>query len=151
MIAFLLSIPFIWIAIEDFRFRSFHLRSLILVIGSLIGLIFLEKFDFTLTNFLLNVALLISIIFCLILYLLVRHRKIPNLNKDFLGLGDILFLLIPAAVLSTNTYINYFILSSAIALVCHLLYILFFKSGDNTIPFVSYLSLIFLLYIYDIL
>ena len=124
------------IVIEDFRHRQI---SLVWILGVLLIAIFQQlNTDLSLlsiaTNTMINLGIIVFNYFILTLYFSIRNRKFINIKNEYLGIGDIAFLLSAAFLFSPVNFICFLLCSLIFTLVFTLFMRLFFPDKFSTIP-----------------
>jgi hypothetical protein len=124
------------IVIEDFRHRQI---SLAWILGVLLIAIFqqlntdLSSLNIA-TNTIINLGIILLNYVILTLYFSIRNRKIINIKNEYLGIGDIAFLLSAAFLFSPINFICFLLCSLIFTLVFTLFTRLFFPNKLSTIP-----------------
>jgi hypothetical protein len=145
LVAILIGLVNTGIFIQDIRQRSVHVLLLILLsftlmLGASTGLV-----DASLENLFSNCTILLIQLAMLTLYFSLKERKWVLITEKYLGLGDILFLLIVAPFFNPHGFLLYLVASFILALCCALIYTLFSKRKSTSIPLLSFLSLMLVL------
>lgn len=144
---FFFSLPFLWMACEDFLFRSIHILHIpVLLITLFIG-VKTEIIPFSWPWQLMNLLYLCAIILLLCCYLLLRYRERIRLNEKFLGYGDLAVLALIAGTFETQHYLFFIIITSGSAIFLTLLQQLVLPGREKTIPLITYISLCYIAYI----
>lgn len=76
-------------------------------------------------------------------YFVVKNKKLVNITKHYLGLGDILFLIAVAFYLSPLSYVVFYILSLIVVLIYTLIRQFLIKEDSPYIPLAGLQALIF--------
>lgn len=85
-------------------------------------------------DFLFNVAFILLQLICLTVYFSVKNKKLLNIMDTYLGLGDILFLVVVCTVFSPVNFILFYLFSMILTLLGVLVYNSFSRKQTNTIP-----------------
>lgn len=93
----------------------------------------------------MNVAFVLFLMGFLTLYIRLRFGKLENPFRAYFGLGDFLFILALAPLLSFQQFIYFFTIGTFLTLAIHLVVQLFRK--QPTIPYAGYFSLVTLAYL----
>lgn len=102
-------------------------------------------------DFLFNAAFVVLQLVCLTLYFSLKNRKFLNILDTYLGLGDILFLIVVCAVFSPVNFILFYLCSMIMTLVGVLLYNFFSGKPTKDIPLAgSMAAMLFVLVIMTI-
>ena len=83
--------------------------------------------------FVTNFGFLFIQFFLLTIYISIKNKKLTDLTKGYLGLGDILFLLVLCLFFSPVNYIVFYLFSLIIILAVYLLYNIFKRSKQRTL------------------
>ncbi|MBP7222219.1 MAG: hypothetical protein KBA50_03120 [Sedimentibacter sp.] len=130
---------------EDIRHRSI---SILWIAAALLGVLALSHIEsrLNLINIILNLAFVMVQVAFISLYLLLKGKQIKNIFKDYIGLGDVAFWIIPVFYLDPIIYVFY-------VLLCYLSALIIFgtvmaaKKKSITIPLAGSMALVFGLYI----
>lgn len=87
-----------------------------------------------------NILILCVLIIALIVYYSIKGVSAKNLFKNYLGIGDLLILIIICARFSTVNYLLFIIVSSILSIALHSIGKLF-KNYPKTVPFAAFISL----------
>lgn len=96
-------------------------------------------------SLLVNMGFILVILALLVLYFLLKHRRFVNITDQYLGWGDILFLVVLALYLSILNFLLFFVISLLFAGVCHTIFVGFHK--DRHIPLAGFQALLFTLFL----
>lgn len=135
----LVSILFISFGImvfQDSKYRHIHIGLPIVVF---VASMYINRNSINVLDG-LNTLLFIGINFITItVYFSIKKSKIQNPFKQYIGIGDLLFLIAVIPLFSFRNYVLFFISGMIVSL---LLYVIFQnKSSQKTIPLAGYLSL----------
>lgn len=130
--------------LQDIRRREVSLYLLLSVLTTTIFLGFVGK-SLVLADLLFNGLFIVVQVLFLAIYLYITGRKPSLLLKDFLGLGDILFWVIPAFYLSPVEFVL-FSLVCYVAIVIGYGILLAIKRNSTTIPLAGLMALFFAVY-----
>lgn len=129
---------------EDFKYRAISWPVFVLIYAIEIIIIFYNGPNWTEIGS--NLLFLVIIMAVLTIYIFVRQRKVSNVLKTHLGLGDILFF-IALVPLFKSEYFQYFIITGSLfSLSLHLIINQF--KHTQTVPFAGYLGLFLTIWIY---
>ena len=95
----------------------------------------------TWSAFLYNTIFLILQLTMLTIYFSFRKRKFINIINTYMGIGDILFLLIVCVAFSPISFIYFYLCSLLMTLVVFFFYQKFYKTVSNEIPLAGGLAL----------
>lgn len=131
-----ISLPLVFIIYEDFKYRAIHWIWLVLFTSLILWLYPLNKIHVVANLLIIGIQLM-----GLTVYFSLKSRKLINLTKKFLGIGDILFF-IPLCLLFTPENLVWFFVSSLIfTLLGFLIQQFIFPSKKNTIPLAAWMSI----------
>ena len=95
-------------------------------------------------DFLFNAAFILLQLICLTVYFSVKNKKLLNIMDTYLGLGDILFLVVVCTVFSPVNFILFYLFSMILTLLGVLVYNSFSKKQTTTIPLAGSMAAILL-------
>ena len=130
--------------IQDIRRREISLYLLLATFAMIVVLCFSIN-SFSLTDFSLNIFFILIQILFLMFYLFITGRKPTQLLKSYLGLGDILFWLIPAFYFQFLEFILF-------SLICYITVVIGYgglfliKRKSTTIPLAGFMALSMAIY-----
>ena len=128
--------------LQDWKFRAVHW-----VVFPVLGATALFLLKISLIGhweiLIYNAAFLITVIFCLSAYVMIKEGRFVNLFREHFGFGDLLFLLVIIPLFSPQNYILFFITGMFLSALLHLL--LTIKKPISTIPLAGYLAIYLLL------
>ncbi len=136
-----LNILLVLIILQDLKYRAIHFT---LPIGVFIVSI-INSLDsiFLIDDIIQSSVFLITTILGLVAYVSIKKQKIINPINKSIGLGDILFFIAIIPMLSSRSYILFFISGMLFSIITHLI-IKFFRELE-TIPLAGLLSLYLLI------
>ncbi len=143
LLFFILAIVLIPVIIEDFRFREISLIWLvvILITSSLLQLnTNLHLYDIA-TNTFLNLCIIAVNYGILTLYFSLRNKRLVNLGTDYLGIGDLIFLIAVSFLFSPLNFVCFILLSLFFTLLYSLFAKLILPEKFKTIPLAGLQSL----------
>lgn len=127
---------------QDLKYRGVSWPIFVLLFATTIGLAIVNKVN--LIEIILNVSFVSIILATLFLYSFIKRKKVYNILKSDLGLGDILFFYAITPLLYSIWFQYFFVFGLLGSLI---LFLFFIKGNDNpTIPLAGYLA-IFLLFL----
>jgi hypothetical protein len=129
-IKILLIFNLLFILVQDIKFRAVYWWLFPLLLILCLGYNYWSHDHFLLHNIGYNLVFLIIVFSSLTLYFSVKNGRIVSLNKDYLGLGDILFLVAISAIFSPFNFCLFVVFSSMLVLIIALIY----PSWRNNIP-----------------
>lgn len=88
-------------------------------------------------SWILNVAIIIIQILLLKLYFSLKHKKWINLNESYLGMGDILFMLVVAGWFDTYQFLIFLVSSLVFSILVSVSMSCFKRSFNKNIPLVA--------------
>jgi len=140
-----LIVMLVTLFIQDIRRREVSLYLLLLIFIADIALCFSLKW-LNITDVGLNILFILLQLAFLLLYLFVTGRKPSLLLKNFLGIGDILFWIIPAIYFQFIEFILYSLLCYiAIVLGYGILFLV--KRKSTTIPLAGFMAFFMAIYL----
>lgn len=118
VVAICIILLLLLIIYQDFKYLaiSWWTIPILITLGILHGIQFVSIKQL-LTEFSLNIAFLVFQITILTLYFSVKNRKLTNITKKYLGLGDILFFIFLAISFEPMHFILFFTGSLLVVLV----------------------------------
>ncbi len=147
LLFFILAIVLIPVIIEDFRFREISLIWLvvILITSSLLQLnTNLHLYDIA-TNTFLNLCIISVNYGILTLYFSLKNRRLINLGTDYLGIGDLIFLIAVSFLFSPLNFVCFILLSLFFTLLYTLFAKLILPGKFKTIPLAGLQSMFLIL------
>ncbi|MBB2143996.1 hypothetical protein GM921_00735 [Pedobacter sp. LMG 31464] len=138
----------LFIFIQDIKYRAVYwwLFPLLFILLALLGG-GLHQLSETTEKFISNLAFLTLQLFLLMIYFAIRHKKIINITKAYLGLGDILFLLVIGIYLSFLNFVLFYVASLMLIIIFELIKSKLLSSRNKKIPLAGYQSLFLCAYI----
>jgi hypothetical protein len=135
-----------WMVYQDFRFRGiywwlFPLLLMLFVFDAVLRLSFIG----TVMAAGSNVLFLAVQMLLLSGYVSLRKKRLTNIFKGYLGLGDLLFLLCLSFCFSFLNYILFYLLSLMLVIVLTLVFNGHSGGGQKKIPLAGYQALFFIL------
>ncbi|HSH65967.1 MAG TPA: hypothetical protein VLB84_09255 [Bacteroidia bacterium] len=130
---FLIFVSLLVIVFQDFKQRQI---SWFLIPAAFIGFIckaLLHSIPIVHT-FLINTAFILIQLVCLTLYFSLKNKKMLNIVDTYLGLGDVLFLIVICTVFSPVNFILFYLLSMIVTLTGVLIYNVVSTKKTNDIP-----------------
>jgi len=111
------------IVYQDFKYKavSWVIFPVLLILSLYLGFIQIG-WQSLWAYFLINFGFLFIQFFLLTIYISVKNKKLTDLTKGYLGLGDILFLLVLCLFFSPVNYILFYLFSLITILIVYLLY-----------------------------
>jgi hypothetical protein len=121
------------IIVQDFKQRQI---SWVLIPVALAGFIYKAVFYKTsiVTDFLFNAAFICLQLICLTIYFSLKHKRVMNIINSYLGLGDVLFLLVVCSVFSPVNFILFYLSSMILTLSGMILYNVLSTKQSKDIP-----------------
>ena len=144
---FLIIFFLIVIAIQDYKYRGvswilFPIGFLLLAIKSInFGGLTAQT-----SLFLINIGILLFVFFLLVLYFSFKNKKIVNIVNSYIGIGDLLFLIIIALCFSAINFILFINVSLLLILISYLFLSKLLKFDTAKVPFAGLLSLFYLVF-----
>lgn len=131
------------------RTRSVYWIVFPLLIISFVFLRYLQNSNFSSIwqPTLINIGFIVVQLILVSVYFSVKNRRFTNITLQYLGLGDILFLLSISFYLSVLNFLLFYIISLAIILTGWLAWQLIFKKKDKQIPLAGLQAIIFMLFL----
>lgn len=138
----LLLLALAGIVYEDFKYRAIHWWWLLILAGGI-----LTCRPWSMAQVAINWGFLLSQFILLTLYFSIKQKSFTNIIDQFLGLGDILFLLVIALLFSPINFLLFFVVSLLLTLFFFLGYQYLFASPSSpkTIPLAGALATLLLL------
>ena len=132
----IIILPLLFIIYEDFKYRAIHWVWLVLF-----TLLILFFKPLILPHIIINFLLVGIQLLGLTVYFSLKSRKLINITKDFLGIGDILFFLPLTMLFTPENFIWFFICSLLFTLFSFLLQQAFSPLKKKTIPLAAWMSI----------
>ncbi len=145
----LLLIPLLLlIAYQDFKCRAVSVITLVLLgVGScLIGLAKAPAYLFFWSSS-INFFFLLTQFLCITFYFSIKERKVVNICKHYLGLGDVLFLLCLCALLPTDQFLFFYLSSLFVTLLFFCAFRLLTQKSSFTIPLAGVQALLLIIFL----
>lgn len=138
-IIFILELVILFfIFLQDYKTRSVSLWVFIsLAILGTANLFFADDIFIKLKLIGLFEAFLLVKLIILTIYFSIKHNRIINISKDYLGLGDVLFWLLIPIIFPYFEVFVFYLVSLVIALLIHLLRMSIFKKQES-VPLAGY-------------
>ncbi|HET6243898.1 MAG: hypothetical protein H0V01_04430 [Bacteroidetes bacterium] len=123
------------IAFQDFKYKAvswmvFPALFLLFVLAALEQ----NTIGFIAEHFLLNMVFVLFQLLMVTVYFSIKSRKIINIERNYLGSGDILFFIVLAVSFSFLNFVFVYILSLIAVVAAYLFYRLFKKNTAEQIP-----------------
>lgn len=132
--------------ISDFCCRKVALIWLIiLAVCAVTVAIVLYGLNICATNFILNLAILIYMFLCVLMYVYIKNRKISSI-KHYAGIGDLLFFIALTPMFEFRNFI-YFLIGSCLAALAWWIVIYIIWHKKRTVPLVGISGCLLSLYI----
>lgn len=131
--------------VQDYRHRTIHVLNLVLIIVGVLVLSYTEK-RLSLHILLANFSFMVIQLVFLFLYVYIKFKRPALLFKKYIGLGDILFWIVPAVYLGFAEYVFFSLLSYLLILIFFSAFILISKR-QITIPLAGVMALFFCIYL----
>jgi hypothetical protein len=96
--------------------------------------------------FLLNIGICLFVFILLLIYFSIKNKKITNIIDHYIGLGDLLFIIIISIGFSAINFILFLNISLFFILIMYLALYKVLKFKNDKIPFAGLLSLFYLVY-----
>jgi hypothetical protein len=131
------------ICISDFKYRSFHW-----IIIPILAILFFFKeiqfvnFNFIFHKFLKNLSFLSIQFAALTFYFSIVNRKFVNVIDSYIGLGDILFMIVLCLNFSFISYVFFILGSLVISVLVYSFLLLTKKNQKKEIPLAGIMSLL---------
>ena len=134
--------------VQDFRIRAIHIYWFC----TLLAAVFILNRDRLFSKSYWEAALvnleLVGLLFSVLTaYCSLKARRIVVITRDFMGLGDFLFLIILAFYLSVLNFLFFYVLSVALVLLCWTLWLFFSGKKNQTIPFAGFQAILLLFFL----
>ncbi len=130
---------------EDIRYRSISIHWIALAFLGVLGLAYMEA-KLNWVNILVNISFVAIQVIFISLYLMLKRKSIRDIFKNYIGVGDIVFWIIPAFYLDPIVYVFY-------ALFCYLSILIVFgvimaiRKRSVTVPLAGFMAMVLGLYI----
>ncbi len=136
MIIIAISLVLGLIAYQDFKFRAISWPLLLL----LLLLLLLTKGFQPETG--INLLFVAAQLVFLTLYISLKNKRFTNIIDTYLGLGDILFLVVVCAAFSTYEFVIFYIAGLLFSLLAFIIYRLLNRSASKEIPLAGLMSIV---------
>ncbi len=130
------------IFIQDLKFRAVYWWLFVLLFVALGILVLQHGIDVPLGNLGFNLIFFFLQLVLLSLYFTIKHGKLVNITKQYLGWGDVLFLVAITAYLSFLSFVAFYILSLLLIVFFELIRAMVTKQQAHKIPLAGYQSLL---------
>jgi len=137
----LLFLSSLVIAFQDFKHRSVDLWAFILVLISLIVLNYPNNLDYWILNSSINILLILIQLLCSSIFISIRNKKITNIWNVYIGIGDILLLLILSLTFSMPVFL-FFTLIAYLLSICYALTIKIITQKETSIPLAGNMAIL---------
>ncbi len=130
---------------EDIRYRSISIHWIALAFLGVLALAYMEA-KLNWVNILVNLSFIAIQVAFISVYLILRRRKVRDIFKNYIGIGDIVFWIIPAFYLDPIVYVFY-------VLFCYLSILIVFgvimaiRKKNVTVPLAGFMAMVLGLYI----
>ncbi len=142
IIQFILCFVLLILAIQDFRLRAVHWILfpilLMLIIADSLTQVNLKDY---VSGTAINLLLIMAQGVILFLYCSVQGKKLNQILKSILGLGDVLFIIIMAFAFSWTSFILFYIVGLIFALFLWMIRILITRNSQGLIPLAGLLAI----------
>lgn len=149
IINFLLMAIFLMVSFQDFKYRAIS-WWLIPLLGAVIiinGLLIISINTLAI-YFFINLGFIFFQFSILTIYFSIRNKKKVNILNTYIGLGDILFLIVLCAFFEPYQFIIFNVVGLFLVLIVYLLITLVNKKVSELIPLAGSLSLIMVVLIF---
>lgn len=142
MIMVILLLGLIYLTYEDLRFREISVWNLLVIIFFAISYSLLQS-SFTEVCIYsgINLFILLVQLVGVTLYYSIKHKRLVKITNDFIGYGDILFLLVPAVLFGSFLFTTFIIINLALIILLYLILHLFKRRFNTHIPFAGIVSM----------
>lgn len=131
------------IVYQDFKYRAISWWTIPILLGSSLWYA-LSSSSFRWAMLLVNNSLLMVQLLGVMLYFSIKHRQLVNLTKQYLGIGDILFLVAISPIFAPLHFCLFLVFGLLLTLIIWGLCSIF-SSHTSTIPLAGFLSVYLLL------
>lgn len=122
---------------QDWKFRAISWMVFPLLLITTLALFKIA--DIRLLTIGFNLFFLGTILLCLFIYISLQRKKLTNIFKSDLGIGDVLFLIAITPLFIDRNFVLFFITGMLLSGIVHL--ILYTKTQNAKIPLAGYLAL----------
>lgn len=134
------------IVFQDFKYKAvswivFPALFLLFVLAALEQ----NSIVYVVEQFLFNIVFVLFQLFMVTVYFSIKSRKIINIEKNYLGSGDILFFIVLAVSFSFLNFVFVYILSLIAVVAAYLFYQLFKKNATEQIPLAGGMAILMIL------
>ena len=135
------------LGIQDFRNREVHLLSLIFLIPLQFYYFTEKQLSFSLKQCVQNALILAVYVLTLVVYLMVKEKRVLNPFKKHMGFGDFLFLAFVLPFFTSTGFVLFLNCSFLLALIIETP--IQRRKKNNTIPLISYLCVVYLFFMFS--
>ncbi len=130
------------IFIQDLKFRAVYWWLFVLLFVALGALVLQHDIAVPLGNLTFNLIFFSLQLILLSVYFAIKHGKLVNITKQYLGWGDVLFLFAITAYLSFSSFVAFYVLSLLLIVFFELIRTTVTKQEVRKIPLAGYQSLL---------
>jgi hypothetical protein len=146
LIKFLACITLAIIAYQDFRYRAIHwlLFLFVSVLFIIDGLLTVQLIQYVF-NIIFNILLIMIQFLMLYLFYIYRGRNLKTIVSSFIGVGDIIFILILSLAFSWQNFLFYYIGSLIFSIIIWFVLKQFSMVKGELVPFAGLMAIFFIL------
>lgn len=127
---------------QDLKFRAVYWWLFVLLFLTLGGMVLQYDLAVPLGNLSFNLIFFSLQLLLLSIYFAIKHGKLINITKQYLGWGDVLFLVAITAYLSFLSFVAFYVLSLLLIVFFELIRTAVTKQEVRKIPLAGYQSLL---------
>jgi hypothetical protein len=133
------------VVVQDFKSRAISWFLIPLLFSGFIvyGLLQINAMEL-LTYFGINFMLVAVNLLCVTLFISIKEKRLTNILKNYLGLGDVLFFLVLTVVFSPFNFIFFYLGSILLTTLIYGVLFLISKEKQRLIPLAGVMSLLLL-------
>ncbi len=138
----LLTLTLLFISFQDFRYRglSWWIFPFVTLLTILYSIRFV-LFKVLLVNSLVNMVVVAFLLIMVFVYFSLKNKKLTNILNTYIGIGDVLFLLVTTTLFSPVTFLIYINAGFLLSLILFLLGKVSGIQKKTTIPLAGSLAL----------
>jgi len=127
---------------QDLKFRAVYWWLFVLLFLALGILVLQHGVAVLLGNLSFNLVFFCLQLLFLSIYFAIKHGKLVNITKQYLGWGDVLFLVAISAYFSFSSFVTFYVLSLLLIVFFELVRAMVSKQEAYKIPLAGYQSLL---------
>lgn len=144
---FVIYFSLLFIVYQDFKFKAVSAWIFVVLLIALSLKIYKEDgLQILLNNLKYNLLFIFSQFLLLTVYFSIKAKIIKNVFKEFIGIGDLIFLISIAVYFNVYSFVVFYILSLIFTLALKLIMNIFSKSQTRLIPLAGFQAAFLILF-----